>query len=133
MKLVLLGGGGFRTPAMIRAVAGGDTAVQYDQIVLYDTDQRRLDQIGAVIADMRIQSPVDILLTTRLDEALEGADVIYCAIRVGGVAGRVVDETVAIEFGASAEDIARSVHAHPTLAEVMKEAALAVQRRAINI
>jgi dihydrolipoyl dehydrogenase len=38
-----------------------------------------------------------------------------------------------MEFGASAEDIARSVHAHPTLPEAMKEAALAVAQRTLNI
>ncbi len=36
-------------------------------------------------------------------------------------------------FGASSEDIARCCHAHPTLAEAMKEAALAVNGRAIHI
>jgi len=45
----------------------------------------------------------------------------------------IAEAAVAIEFGASSEDIARSVHAHPTLPEVIKEAALAVQQRAINI
>jgi dihydrolipoamide dehydrogenase len=40
---------------------------------------------------------------------------------------------VAVEFGASAEDIARSSHAHPTLAEVIKEAALAVDNRPLHI
>jgi dihydrolipoamide dehydrogenase len=40
---------------------------------------------------------------------------------------------VAIEFGASSEDIARTSHAHPTLAEVVKEAAFAVDGRAIHI
>ena len=40
---------------------------------------------------------------------------------------------VAVEFSASAEDLARSVHAHPTLSEVVKEAALAVAGRAIHI
>jgi dihydrolipoamide dehydrogenase len=37
-----------------------------------------------------------------------------------------------MEFSASAEDLARSVHAHPTLAEAIKEAALAVAGRAIH-
>jgi dihydrolipoamide dehydrogenase len=37
-----------------------------------------------------------------------------------------------MEFGASSEDIGRSCHAHPTLAEIVKEAALAVDGRAIN-
>jgi dihydrolipoamide dehydrogenase len=38
-----------------------------------------------------------------------------------------------MEFGASAEDIARTSHAHPTLSEALKEAALAVAGRAIHI
>jgi hypothetical protein len=36
-----------------------------------------------------------------------------------------------MEFGASAEDIARACHAHPTLAECIKEAALAVDKRSL--
>lgn len=53
---------------------------------------------------------------------------------LGPRAGDLIAEvTVAIEFGASSEDIASCVHAHPTLAEVVKEAALAVDGRAVNI
>lgn len=53
---------------------------------------------------------------------------------LGPRAGDLIAEVaVAIEFGASSEDIARCVHAHPTLAEVVKEAALAVDGRSINI
>lgn len=44
----------------------------------------------------------------------------------------IAEAAVAIEFGASAEDIARSVHAHPTLAEAVKEAALAVADRTLH-
>ena len=42
----------------------------------------------------------------------------------------IAEAVVAMEFGASSEDIARSFHAHPTLAEVMREAALNVEKRA---
>ena len=42
----------------------------------------------------------------------------------------IAEAVVAMEFGASSEDIARSFHAHPTLAEVMREAALNVDKRA---
>ncbi|MCB1056717.1 MAG: dihydrolipoyl dehydrogenase, partial [Acidobacteria bacterium] len=53
---------------------------------------------------------------------------------LGASAGDLIAEAaVAIEFGASSEDIARSSHAHPTLAEILKEAALAVDGRAIHI
>ncbi len=44
----------------------------------------------------------------------------------------IAEAAVALEFSASAEDIARSVHAHPTLAEAIKEAALAVCERGIH-
>jgi dihydrolipoamide dehydrogenase len=53
---------------------------------------------------------------------------------VGPDAGTMIAEAViAKEFGASAEDIARTCHAHPTLSETVKEAALAVAGRAIHI
>ena len=44
----------------------------------------------------------------------------------------IAEAAMAMEFGASSEDIARTCHAHPTLSEAMKEAALAVAKRAIN-
>jgi dihydrolipoamide dehydrogenase len=53
---------------------------------------------------------------------------------VGADAGNMIAEAaIAIEFGASAEDIARTCHAHPTLTEAVKEAALAVGKRAIHM
>jgi dihydrolipoamide dehydrogenase len=53
---------------------------------------------------------------------------------VGADAGNMIAEAaVAMEFGAAAEDIARTCHAHPTLPEAVKEAALAVSKRAIHI
>jgi len=52
---------------------------------------------------------------------------------LGPRAGDLIAEAAAaIEFGASAEDVARTCHAHPTLAEAVKEAALAVAGRAIH-
>jgi dihydrolipoamide dehydrogenase len=53
---------------------------------------------------------------------------------VGARASDMLPEAVAVmEFGGAAEDIARTTHAHPTLSEIMKEAALAVDKRAIHI
>jgi dihydrolipoamide dehydrogenase len=52
---------------------------------------------------------------------------------LGPDAGNMIAEAaIAMEFGASSEDIARTCHAHPTLSEAVKEAALAVAKRAIN-
>lgn len=53
---------------------------------------------------------------------------------IGAEAGTLIGEvTLAMEFGASSEDIARTCHAHPTLSEAVKEAALAVDKRAIHM
>ena len=53
---------------------------------------------------------------------------------VGPEAGTMIAElALAIEFGASSEDIARTCHAHPTLNEAVKEAALAVEGRQIHL
>ncbi|MEN3384807.1 MAG: dihydrolipoamide dehydrogenase, partial [Hyphomicrobiales bacterium] len=53
---------------------------------------------------------------------------------VGADAGTMISEaTVAMEFGGSAEDIARTCHPHPTLSEAVKEAALAVAKRPIHM
>lgn len=52
---------------------------------------------------------------------------------LGPQAGELINEAaVAMNFGASSEDLARCCHAHPTLAEALKEAALAVDGRAIH-
>ena len=45
----------------------------------------------------------------------------------------IAEPTVAMEMGSSAEDLARSFHAHPTLPEAIKEAALAVEKHAIHL
>ena len=53
---------------------------------------------------------------------------------IGPLAGELIGElTLAIEFGASTEDVARTCHAHPTLSEVIKEAALDANGRVIHI
>jgi dihydrolipoamide dehydrogenase len=68
------------------------------------------------------------LLADATTDRLLGAHII------GPDAGALIAECVtAMEFGASAEDVARICHAHPTLSEAVKEAALAVDGRALHI
>jgi dihydrolipoamide dehydrogenase len=52
---------------------------------------------------------------------------------IGPMAGELIAEAVlAMEFRASAEDLQRTIHAHPTLSEALHEAALAADKRAID-
>ena len=63
----------------------------------------------------------------------ETTDKVIGAHIIGSHAGELIAEiAVAMEFGASAEDIARTCHAHPTFSEAVKEAALSVDKRAIH-
>ncbi|MGD8906886.1 MAG: dihydrolipoyl dehydrogenase, partial [Gammaproteobacteria bacterium] len=65
--------------------------------------------------------------------ALEEDDEIIGVHIIGPMAGEMIGElVVAMEFSASAEDIQRIVHAHPTLSEAIHEAALAADKRAIH-
>jgi dihydrolipoamide dehydrogenase len=68
------------------------------------------------------------LLAEKTTDRLLGAHIL------GPDAGTLIAElALAMEFGASAEDVARTCHAHPTLNEAVKEAALAVEGRALHI
>jgi len=68
------------------------------------------------------------ILADKSTDRLLGAHVL------GPDAGTLIAElTTAVEFGASAEDVGRICHAHPTLSEAVKEAALAVEGRALHI
>lgn len=82
---------------------------------------------GRARAMNAIEGFVKILADKKTDRVL-GVHII------GPEAGTLIGEaTIAMEFGASSEDIARTCHAHPTLEEVVKEAALAVDGRALHV
>jgi dihydrolipoyl dehydrogenase len=82
---------------------------------------------GRAKANQQTEGFVKILADAKTDRVL-GVHI------VGSDAGNMIAEAaVAMEFGAAAEDIARTCHAHPTLPEAVKEAALAVDKRAIHM
>ncbi|MEI9915556.1 MAG: dihydrolipoyl dehydrogenase [Methylovirgula sp.] len=82
---------------------------------------------GRARANRQTEGFVKILADAATDRVL-GAHI------VGAGAGEAIAELcVLMEFGGSAEDLARTCHAHPTLSEAIREAALAVAKRAIHI
>jgi dihydrolipoamide dehydrogenase len=81
---------------------------------------------GRAKANQTTDGFVKILADAKTDKVLG------CHI-VGAQAGELIHEVaVLMEFGGSAEDLARTCHAHPTLSEAVKEAAMAVAGRAIH-
>lgn len=101
MKLAILGGGGFRVPLVYRALLHDTHDRRISVVALYDTDTERLRVVAALLAQLgtgHADAPL-VSSTTSLDEALEGADFVFSAIRVGGLAGRTQDERVALQLG----------------------------------
>lgn len=95
--------------------------------VAYNTGKFPYMANGRARAMAAVDGFVKILADAKTDRVLG------CHI-IGAEAGTLIAEVaLAMEFSASAEDIARTCHAHPTLNEVVKEAALAVANRAIHI
>jgi dihydrolipoamide dehydrogenase len=95
--------------------------------VAYTTGKFPFTANGRAKANQQTEGFVKILADAKTDRVL-GVHI------VGADAGNMIAEAaVAMEFGASAEDIARTCHAHPTLPEAVKEAALAVAKRAIHM
>jgi dihydrolipoamide dehydrogenase len=98
-----------------------DSGIPYKKGVFPFLANGRAKAIG------RAEGRVKILAHAETDRVL-GVHIL------GAHAGDLIAEAVAaIEFGASSEDIARTSHAHPTLAEAIKEAAFAVDGRTIHM
>ncbi|MCB9735668.1 MAG: dihydrolipoyl dehydrogenase [Deltaproteobacteria bacterium] len=94
--------------------------------VPYEKGRFRFGPNGRAMALGETEGLVKVLAHKETDRILG------CHI-LGARAGDLIAEVaVAIELGASAEDLARSVHAHPTLSEIVREAALDVARRALH-
>jgi 6-phospho-beta-glucosidase len=99
-KLTILGGGGVRMPAFIRAVLASGAGA-FSEICLFEPDPERRDTIcrlsSAVAA--ALGQPDVVTVTPDAAEAFTGADYVFSAIRVGGDQGRVIDEQVALRRG----------------------------------
>lgn len=101
MKIALLGGGGFRVPMVYGALLARAQRLGLEEVALYDVEEWRLAQIRPVLEGLERErgEQLPFRSTLRLEEALEGADFVFCAIRVGQLEGRVVDEQVPLDEG----------------------------------
>jgi len=137
--------------ALAERLAGQKTTVDYDAIpaVIYTWPEvasvgKTEEELKAATIPYRIgKFPFTANPRARTNGYTEGfvkvlaeseTDRVLGVHIIGPDAGTLIAEAaLAKEFGASAEDIARTCHAHPTLSEALKEAALAVDGRAIHI
>lgn len=100
MKLAILGGGGVRMPAFVRAVLAGRPGA-FTEICLFEPDPLRRDTICRLAAGVaaELNQPGVVTVTEDAAAAFTGADYVFSAIRVGGDRGRVIDEEVALRRG----------------------------------
>ncbi|MEO7588278.1 MAG: 6-phospho-beta-glucosidase [Arachnia sp.] len=101
MKLTLIGGGGFRVPLVYKALLADTSDERVTELRLFDTDATRLHAISEVLGDLsRDNDDAPTLVVTQdIAEALTGTDFIFSAIRVGGTAGRALDEQLSLRHG----------------------------------
>jgi 6-phospho-beta-glucosidase len=101
MKLTIVGGGGFRVPLVYGALLEKAERLGLAEVVLHDIDATRLERIGHVLDGLAAEhgERLPFRTTTDLVDAVEDADYVLCAIRVGQLEGRVVDEDVPLGLG----------------------------------
>lgn len=101
MKLTIVGGGGFRVPLVYGALLGMAERLGLEEVVLHDVDEARMGRIAPVLQGLADEhgDQLPFRATTDLDDALEGADFVFCAMRVGNLEGRVADESVPLGHG----------------------------------
>ncbi len=95
--------------------------------IAYNVGRFPMTANGRAKVNMTTEGFIKILADARTDRVL-GVHMV-CA-DAGNMAA---EAALAIEFGAAAEDLARTCHAHPTLSEAVKEAAMGVAHRTIHM
>ena len=134
MKLTVVGGGGFRVPLVYGALLERAERLGLAEVVLHDIDASRLERIGTVLGALAAERGAELPFrtTTDLDDAVEGADYVFCAIRAGLLEGRVVDESVPLGLGVLGQETTgpggicfalRTIPAMVALAQVIAERA----------
>lgn len=123
MKLTLVGGGGFRVPQVLSVIDSHDD-LKISEVCLYDVDESRLAVMSAVAEQMGFANKISQISTTiSLDEAVNGADFVFSAMRVSGACGRVHDEREALRRGLLGQEtvgVAGYAYAFRTIPEAMR-------------
>src|SRR5215212_258101 len=101
VKLTIVGGGGFRVPLVYGALLAKRERLPFDEVVLHDLDPDRMERMAGVLHGLAQERGEELPFraTTALDDAVEGADFVFSAIRPGRLEGRVVDESIPLGLG----------------------------------
>jgi 6-phospho-beta-glucosidase len=129
-KLAVVGGGSTYTPEVVDGIVRLQSQLPVDELWLHDVNEERLEVVAGLAQRMlaRAAHPARLATTTRLDEAVEGADAVLVQIRVGGQAARMVDESVPLACGCLGQEttgfggLAKALRTVPVVLEIAERA-----------
>jgi 6-phospho-beta-glucosidase len=132
MKISIIGAGSTYTPELIEGIGEGRLGAPLDELVLMDTDQARLNTVGGLTRRMleRAGWGGRLQLTTRREEALDGAEACIVQYRIGGTAARALDESIPLAHGVIGQETvgpggwAKALRTIPPTLEIAEELAL---------
>lgn len=101
MKISIIGGGSAYTPGLIEGLLKIRDEVPFTELCLMDIDGEKLGIVGEIVRKMAARDLPQVRVSTTVDriEAIAGSAFILCQIRVGGLAGRVLDEKIPLKYG----------------------------------
>jgi len=141
LKICVIGGGSTYTPELIEGIISRRHRLPVSSVALMDIDESRLQVIGGLAERMlrAAEANLALQLTTRRREALEGADYVITQMRVGGLACRIQDEKIPLQFGVIGQEttgpggFAKALRTIPVLLGVARDMAeVAPNARLIN-
>lgn len=129
LSVAILGGGSAYTPGLIEGFLRQKSRIPLGRLTLMDVDGAKLQTVGSLVKVMLAESipGTEVVLTEDRREALRGADFILCQIRVGGLAARHLDESIAAGMGLVGQEttgpggFAMALRTIPVMVEIARE------------
>ncbi len=126
VKIAVIGAGSTYTPELIDGLIAHRDRIHVDTLALMDLYRWRLEIVGGMAQRMMARHGYTprVLLTTNRAEALEDADFVITQIRVGGMAARLIDETIPPRYGVIGQEtvgpggIAKALRTVPVMLEI---------------
>jgi 6-phospho-beta-glucosidase len=126
VRLAVVGAGSTYTPELVDGLVRFRDLLPLEDLTLHDPAEERLTILGGLTQRMlnRGGHPARLTLTTRLEDAVEGADAVLIQLRVGGQAVRIVDESVPVACGCVGQEttgyggLAKALRTVPVVLEI---------------
>lgn len=99
MKIVIVGGGGVRTPQIIKTLHKNRKTLSIKEITMLDIEKEKLDYVRLINDELISDNEIKLNYTLKAEKAFKNADFIFFTIRVGQIADRIIDEKIPLKYG----------------------------------